>query len=177
MNIPPLDGIADNSFDTVVSFQVIEHIKDDRLFLQEIYRVLRPGGVALITTPNRSMSLTRNPWHVREYLPAELKALAAEIFPRVELKGITGNAKVMAYYEQNKKAVEKITRFDIFKLQYRLPAALLRIPYEILNRWNRNKLHKSNDSLVQDIRHEDYIPVTDTRDALDLLLIVRKSVA
>lgn len=174
MNIPPLDGIADNSFDTVISFQVIEHIKDDKLFLEEIYRVLRPGGVALITTPNRSMSLTRNPWHVREYLPAELKTLAAGIFPRVELKGITGNAKVMAYYEQNKKAVEKITRFDIFKLQYRLPAALLRIPYEILNRWNRNKLHKSNDSLVQDIRHEDYIPVTDTRDALDLLLIVRK---
>src|SRR5690606_4123973 len=87
MNIPPLDGIADNSFDTVVSFQVIEHIKDDRLFLQEIHRVLRPGGIAMITTPNRSMSLTRNPWHVREYLPAELKGLVAGIFPRVELKG------------------------------------------------------------------------------------------
>ncbi len=174
MNIPPLDGVADNSFDTIVSFQVIEHIRDDRLFLQEIHRVLRPGGTAMITTPNRAMSLTRNPWHVREYLPAELRGLATGIFPRVELKGISGNAKVMAYYEQNKKAVEKITRFDVFKLQYRLPAALLRIPYEILNRWNRNKLHKGNNSLVLDIRHEDYIQVNDTEDALDLLLIVRK---
>ena len=43
MNIPPLTGLADNTFDTVVSFQVIEHIEDDALFLKEIHRVLKPG--------------------------------------------------------------------------------------------------------------------------------------
>jgi ubiquinone/menaquinone biosynthesis C-methylase UbiE len=30
-----------------VSFQVIEHIEDDKLFLKEINRVLKPGGLAL----------------------------------------------------------------------------------------------------------------------------------
>jgi 2-polyprenyl-3-methyl-5-hydroxy-6-metoxy-1,4-benzoquinol methylase len=174
MNIPPLDGIADNSFDTVISFQVIEHIKDDELFLREIYRVLKPGGLAMLTTPNRKMSLTRNPWHIREYLPEELKALAARIFPHVEMQGISGNAKIMAYYEQNKKAVEKITRFDVFNLQYRLPAAVLRIPYELLNRWNRNKLQDSNNTLVNDIKYQDYIQVDDLHDTLDLLLLARK---
>ena len=90
------------------------------------------------------------------------------------MKGITGNGKVMSYYEQNKKSVRRITRFDIFNLQYHLPASILRIPYEILNRWNRNKLQSNDSSLVTNIHHEDYIVVNDATEALDLLLIVRK---
>jgi 2-polyprenyl-3-methyl-5-hydroxy-6-metoxy-1,4-benzoquinol methylase len=174
MNIPPLKALADNAYDSIVSFQVIEHIENDALYLKEIHRVLKPGGIALLTTPNRKMSLSRNPWHIREYLPEELKKLAASIFPYVEMKGITGNQKVMEYYEQNKKSVNRITRFDILNLQYRLPASLLKIPYEILNRWNRNKLQSSNNKLVTNIQHEDYLLVDDASEALDLLLIVRK---
>jgi ubiquinone/menaquinone biosynthesis C-methylase UbiE len=174
MNIPPLNGLPDNTFDFVVSFQVIEHIEDDVLYLKEIHRVLKPGGRVLITTPNRSMSLTRNPWHIREYLPAELSALSGKIYSRVEMKGITGNEKVMDYYEENKKSVNRITRWDFLKLQYRLPASLLRIPYELLNRWNRNKLQHDNNSLVAHIHHEDYVVVNDASDALDLLLISEK---
>jgi 2-polyprenyl-3-methyl-5-hydroxy-6-metoxy-1,4-benzoquinol methylase len=174
MNIPPLKELADNAFDSIVSFQVIEHIQDDVLFLKEINRVLKPGGTALLTTPNKMMSLSRNPWHIREYTPGELKKMAEKIFPHVEMKGITGNEKVMNYYEQNKKSVRRITRFDIFNLQYRLPASILRIPYELLNRWNRNKLQSDDNDLVRQIRHEDYIVVNDATHALDLLLVVRK---
>jgi 2-polyprenyl-3-methyl-5-hydroxy-6-metoxy-1,4-benzoquinol methylase len=174
MNIPPLGGLADNTYDSIVSFQVIEHIEDDALYLKEIQRVLKPGGIALLTTPNRKLSLSRNPWHIREYVADELKALAEKFFSHVEMKGITGNAKVMAYYEENKKSVERITRWDIFNLQYRLPAAILRMPYEILNRWNRNKLQSNDSRLVTDIHHEDYIVTNDAASALDLLLIVRK---
>jgi ubiquinone/menaquinone biosynthesis C-methylase UbiE len=174
MNIPPLEGLPDNAFDVVVSFQVIEHIKNDSLYLKELHRVLRPGGVVLITTPNRKMSLSRNPWHIREYLADELKRLAAKFFPSVQIKGITGNDKVMAYYDRNKKSVERVTRWDIFRLQHWLPAIILRVPYEILNRRNRNKLQTSDHSLVKTIRHEDYIVVEDASNALDLLLIARK---
>jgi 2-polyprenyl-3-methyl-5-hydroxy-6-metoxy-1,4-benzoquinol methylase len=174
MNIPPLSGLADNAYDVVVSFQVIEHIKNDALFLKEIQRVLKPGGTALLTTPNRKMSLSRNPWHIREYLPQELKTLAQKIFNQVDMKGITGNQKVMDYYEQNKKSVERFTRWDVLNLQHKLPASILRVPYEILNRWNRNKLQSTDNQLVKNIKHEDYIVVNDATDALDLLLIVKK---
>jgi 2-polyprenyl-3-methyl-5-hydroxy-6-metoxy-1,4-benzoquinol methylase len=174
MNLPPLGGLKDNSYDVVVSFQVIEHIKDDVLFLKEIYRVLKPGGTALITTPNRRMSLSRNPWHIREYLPEELSAIAAKIFSSVTMKGITGNGKVMGYHEQNRKSVQRIMRWDVLDLQNRLPAPLLRIPYEILNRWNRNKLQSGDNQLVSDIKHEDYSVVDDATNALDLFLIVKK---
>lgn len=174
MNIPPLSSLANDTYDVVVSFQVIEHIQDDSLFLKEIHRVLKPGGTALVTTPNRKMSLSRNPWHIREYLSSELEGLARKIFREVTMKGITGNAKVMDYYQENKKSVERFTRWDILKLQYRLPAWILRIPYEILNRWNRNNLQAADHSLVKDIHHNDYEVVNDASNALDLLLIVKK---
>ena len=135
---------------------------------------MNPGGNALITTPNIKKTLTRNPWHIREYTADELTKLASEVFDNVEMKGVGGNEKVMEYYEKNKKSVEKITRFDIFNLQYNLPAPLLRIPYDLLNRLNRNKLKSSNDDLVNQIHHTDYILMEDGSEALDLFLIVTK---
>jgi SAM-dependent methyltransferase len=172
-NLPPLP-YADASFDSVVSFQVIEHIEDDGSFLREIFRVLRPGGVALITTPNRTMSLSRNPWHIREYTAEELEALSRTIFQNIEMKGITGNDKVMSYHEQNRRSVQRLMRWDIFDLQHKLPAWMLQAPYEFLNRRNRNSLHASTDGLAHAISHEDYLITDEASRALDLFLIARK---
>ncbi len=173
-NIPPLSAFADNSFDSVVSFQVIEHIQYDRLFLKEINRVLKPGGIALITTPNKPYSLSRNPWHTREYTAQELTDLAKTIFSKVSMMGITGNEKVMEYYERNKKSVDRLMRWDVFNLQYRLPAAILRIPYEFMNRLNRNRLKGSDDQLVMSITQQDYLLTEDAAHSLDLFLMVQK---
>lgn len=173
-NIPPLSSFVDNSFDLVLSFQVIEHIENDVLFLKEIHRVLKPGGTAMITTPNRPRSLSRNPWHIREYTGDELSLLAKEIFAEVEMKGISGNDKVMRYYERNKASVRRIMKYDVLDLQWRLPASLLRVPYEWMNRWNRNKLKDNADQLVTSITHDDYLLLETAEDALDLLLIARK---
>lgn len=43
----------DNTFDAVLSHEVLEHVGDDRLAVQEIVRVLRAGGRAVIFVPNR----------------------------------------------------------------------------------------------------------------------------
>ncbi len=172
--IPPFSDFEDQSFDTIVSFQVIEHIPNDRLFLQEIYRMLKPGGKAVISTPNITHTLSRNPWHEREYTPQQLIDLCEGIFDRVEAKGIGGNEKVWAYHEANRKSVQKIMRFDIFNLQYRLPASVLRMPYEILNRMNRNKLHQQQGSSVVEISHEDYLVENDPMKGLDLFYILWK---
>ena len=173
-HIPPITTVEDNAFDVIVSFQVIEHIKDDKAYLEEIYRILKPGGRAIITTPNIKKTLSRNPWHEREYTAAELQQLCESIFDTVTCKGVTGNEKVWEYYEANKKSVERITRFDIFNLQYRLPAPLLRIPYDILNRLNRNRLNTANTGLVAEIKNTDYL-ISDTPDeSLDLFYILEK---
>ncbi|MBD3626620.1 class I SAM-dependent methyltransferase [Cyclobacterium sp.] len=172
--LPPMPGLKDNTFDVVVSFQVIEHIPDDLLYLQEIYRVLKPGGFALISTPNIRFSLSRNPWHIREYTPDQLQDLCLKVFDKVETKGIGGNEKVWEYHRANKISVERITKWDFLNLQYRLPAGLLKIPYEILNRFNRNKLHEKQGKAVEEIFHADYLFLDDPKEALDLFYLLHK---
>jgi SAM-dependent methyltransferase len=44
---------ADQSFDVVLLNEVLEHVPDDRLALQEVARVLRPGGHLFVFSPNR----------------------------------------------------------------------------------------------------------------------------
>ena len=163
IEVPPLKGIEDNSIDFVVAFQIIEHINDDELFISEIFRVLRPGGKLILTTPNKLMSLTRNPWHFREYIPNEMQEILETSFKDININGVFGLGKVMDYYEKNKKAVEKITRWDIFNLQYLLPRFLLQIPYDIFNRINRQKLQDNNHDLVDKVTINDFCikPMTD----------------
>lgn len=174
MTIPPLEGIDSDTFDYVVSFQVIEHIEDDGAYVSEIQRVLKPGGKFIVTTPNKKMSITRNPWHVREYTIDELVTLLKKSFSDVDAKGVFGNKKIMDYYEKNRASVRKITRFDIFDLQHRLPRRLLQIPYDILNRMNRKKLLNQNNSLVSDIHYEDYSISAAKEGCFDLFYIATK---
>lgn len=173
MTVPPLD-FADESFDYVISFQVIEHIKRDRDFVKEVSRVLRKGGSFIVSTPNAPMSLTRNPWHVREYRAEELRQLLAPHFESVEMLGVGGNEKVMAYYEKNREGVRRITRFDPLDLQHRLPRWMLQLPYDLLNRLNRRRLLNQNSDLTTSITRDDYRigPVTDR--SFDLYFIARK---
>ena len=173
-SFPPLNSIEDNSFDTIVSFQVIEHISNDKLFIEEIYRILKPGGKALISTPNIKMTLTRNPWHIREYTSRQLQELAKKVFKKIIMKGISGNDKVKKYYEENKKSVSKFKRLDILNLEKYLPNFLYKIPYEFLNRVNRKKLESNDRSLVSSISTSDYILEKDNPKNLDLFLILEK---
>jgi ubiquinone/menaquinone biosynthesis C-methylase UbiE len=173
-NIPPLKGIEDNSVDFVVTFQVIEHIKDDKQFLREIYRVLKPGGKMILTTPNILMSLTRNPWHFREYNPDKMREVLESSFEKYELRGVFGNEKTMEYYIKNKESVNKIIRFDIFNMQYWLPRWILRIPYDILNRFNRHNLQDDNQDIVNTIRHTDYSILASNNECFDHYCIATK---
>lgn len=50
-DITNLDIYSDNSFDIILCSHVLEHITDDRKALGELYRVLRPGGFAIIMAP------------------------------------------------------------------------------------------------------------------------------
>ena len=171
--VPPIPA-ENNSFDYVVSFQVIEHIKRDFDFVREVHRVLKPGGKFIVTTPNAPMSLTRNPWHVREYRAEELTNMLECSFSQVESLGVFGNEKVMEYYEKNRRSVQKITRLDVLRLQYVLPRFMLKLPYDLLNRINRRFLLKKNRELTTSISMEDYSVAPVAADCFDLFYIATK---
>ncbi len=89
----------DGSFDLVTSFQVLEHVPDPAAYLAELRRVLRPRGRLILTTPNAAIRLYpgMRPWnrfHVREYLPAELRAALGGEFASVRVRGMFGTASL-----------------------------------------------------------------------------------
>jgi SAM-dependent methyltransferase len=80
------------SVDVVANLQVIEHLWDQEGFLAECRRVLRPGGVLLITTPNRitfspGRDTPLNPFHTRELSGAEMDELLVAAGFGVEFLG------------------------------------------------------------------------------------------
>ncbi len=172
--LPVLSGIDSHSFDTVICFQVIEHIRKDHLLLEEIKRVLKPGGVLLITTPNKLMSLSRNPFHVREYLPDEMETLIRSYFSAYTIRGVCGNEAMMAYYEENKKSVAAIARYDILNLQYRMPAFLLRGPYTLLNNINRLFLLQKIAAVTANLTHHDFFLSEAMENCLDYFVTAVK---
>ena len=174
MKVPPFAGIESGSIDCVISFQVIEHIRNDRAFVAEVHRVLRPGGRFIVSTPNRTMSLTRNPWHIREYSPEEFSALLGAEFTSVEPYGVEGNESVWSYYEKNREGVARITRFDPLDLQHRLPGWMLRVPYDLLNRLNRRRLLDENEALTTGITMGDYSVVPVHPHCFDLIYVATK---
>ncbi|TSC72663.1 MAG: putative glycosyltransferase [Parcubacteria group bacterium Gr01-1014_38] len=72
--------LADRSVDLVVSFETIEHLKDVQRFLREIKRVLDQEGMLLLSTPNRETYPGENPFHTREFTPAELETIVRSVF-------------------------------------------------------------------------------------------------
>lgn len=83
--------LADGSVDVVVSFETIEHHAMHREMMLEVKRVLRPGGILVLSSPNRltygEHSGRENPFHVKELELGELDALLREHFAHVRLFG------------------------------------------------------------------------------------------
>ena len=105
---------ADGSFDTVLSFQVIEHVPDPARYLSDIRRVLVPGGRLVLATPDRSTRLLPgqrpwNRWHLHEYDAAELDALLARFFAPVDVLGMTATPDLLAVELRRARRLKWIT--------------------------------------------------------------------
>jgi SAM-dependent methyltransferase len=98
--------IADESADVVVSLQVVEHLWALPAFLRDCGRVLRPGGLLVVSTPNRlvfSPGLDRgdrptNPFHVEEFDADQLAGLLLDAgFADVESFGLHHGPRISAW--------------------------------------------------------------------------------
>lgn len=85
----------DQSFDLIFTVEVIEHLENPRHVMRELHRLLRPGGVLILTTPNPTsvrsvvqMALRGHfalfddanyPAHIMAVTPVELRRIASEV--------------------------------------------------------------------------------------------------
>ena len=120
-------AVEPESIDLAVASHVIEHVPDDLRALDELYTVLKPGGVALINTPNRKRLVRavievfqgerKFPWweHLREYTEEDLiNMIEASRFANYEILpvvfGLHGGP-VMVYW---KNVPARMRRFSNF---------------------------------------------------------------
>lgn len=124
---------ADASFDTVLSFQVIEHVSDPELYLSEIRRVLAPNGHLVLATPDRSTRLLPlqrpwNRWHLHEYACDELGRLLAHHFARVEVMGMTATPELLEVELRRARRIKWLTLpFTLPGMPYRWRFAALKM--------------------------------------------------
>ncbi len=93
----------DRAYDAVVSMQVVEHLWDQPRYVAECARVLRPGGVLVISTPNRltfspgydpATGVPTNPFHSREFSDGELAELLAPHFAEITRYGLSAGPRL-----------------------------------------------------------------------------------
>jgi len=130
--IPLPDGAAD----VVTSFTVLEHVPDEQAALAEMRRILRPGGILIITVPNR--------WWIFETHGADLPLLPWNRVPLVSwwpkrLHDRWARARIYGRREIEKILIQSGFSIDV---SFRMTAPMDMISWEPLRRLARSTLFR-----------------------------------
>ena len=179
----------DQTFDVVVSFQVMEHIEPRNVldYLLEVRRVLRRGGVVLVSTPNRRKRLLpfQKPWnpeHKKEYVDSDLENMLGRVFGGVKISGLCGSEDVVAIeYSWRKQTPLKVyVMYPVYQIMGFF------VPSSVLIRLKRAAHHLSrrcagDEQMPQEVFMSKFslsdfrIDPTCTRDCIDLYGIGNKA--
>jgi SAM-dependent methyltransferase len=80
-----VDHYGNESFDVVVSTELLEHVRDWKGAINNMKRVLRPGGILVVTTRSLGFPLHGYPWDYWRYEPDDLAAIFSD-FDDVEME-------------------------------------------------------------------------------------------
>jgi SAM-dependent methyltransferase len=127
-------SFAEGTFDTVLSFETIEHLRNPERFLEEIRMVLKNDGVLVISTPNKAAfsgydSFYGNKFHINEFTVLEFSSLLQKYFERVDLFGEIRQGIVYKTAREIRKTMAKKLKFD--------PLPIYSIINRLLNRSKR----------------------------------------
>jgi 2-polyprenyl-3-methyl-5-hydroxy-6-metoxy-1,4-benzoquinol methylase len=119
----------DKTYDAVISMDVIEHVYDPIAFLQNVFKILRPGGMlilgttnGLIANGNRCIIRTHSRFHIMEYAPDELSNFLNESGFSIEScysnKNISGGGYSLSFTK--KSIIKFLCLFHLFEFTSKL---------------------------------------------------------
>lgn len=117
-------GFQDETFDLVISQDTLEHVEEDVAFINEVHRVLKPGGIFIVFTPHAPSHTTRpaNPYHLREYSRESLLELLSSFFPSIQLFGRRPRPSL----QEAEESMDRLRCFDPLGLRRLLVPRFLR---------------------------------------------------
>jgi SAM-dependent methyltransferase len=163
-------------FASVLSVQSIEHVPDPERVLAEAVRVLRPGGTAVLVTPNR-LTFGRpdeiiDPFHYREFDARQLRALCAPAFADVRMLGLAGSAAYLALVAAEHARLDRLLAFDPLRTRRLVPRQARQALYDRL----LNRARRDPDPAAAEITEDDFFVVEDGLESvLDVIAVCRRS--
>ncbi len=163
------------SFPSVVCIHAIEHVPDPDRVAAEAARVLEPGGVAVLVTPNR-LTFARadeivDPYHEVEMDQHEFRAAVDGAFAEVEMLGLFGSERYGQFVAREARTLDRLLAIDRLRLRRRVPNRVLRVLYDTALRAAR--LRRS-DPVAGAITVDDFSVGREGLDkCLDLIAVCR----
>jgi SAM-dependent methyltransferase len=125
-----------HTFDVVVSFETIEHLASPEHLLEEISRVLKPGGLCICSSPNRDFLPSSgkkeiNPFHISEMSYEEFDGLFAKYFEVSERFSQTHSEMYIRHLQLLREVDERLKpiRFSrLFRIENKIRGLLGRDP-------------------------------------------------
>lgn len=152
---------ADNTFDAAILSEVLEHLERDVDGLQEVYRVLKPGGVVAITVPNANYPFLWDPInksletlfgvHIQHGPLAGIWANHVRLYTREQLRA---SVRAAGFNIEEERAFTHYSFPFIHNLVYGLGKPLLEsglMPQTLANAADRTAFDKNNGSLLNPI--------------------------
>jgi SAM-dependent methyltransferase len=162
-------------FSAVVSVHAIEHVTRAEDAVAEIARVLTDDGVAVLVTPNR-LTFARpdeivDPYHEVEYDVPQLAALVEPHFAEVEVRGLQGSPRYLAFQDGEKARMNRILGLDPLGIRHRLPRRVLRFAYDAALTATRRGGDPASAAITPD---DFWVAAEDAASSLDLVAVVRR---
>jgi SAM-dependent methyltransferase len=163
------------TFASVLAVQSIEHVPDAGRVVDEVVRVLEPGGTAVFVTPNRlefaKADEVIDPYHYVEYDPAELRELCLAGFEEVEVLGLFGSARWRVLVDEELARLDELLSWDPLRLRRLVPRRARQRLYDALLTRNRRG---APDPRAAAITPEDFrLGSERVEEAFDLVAVCR----
>lgn len=183
-----ISELENEKFDVITSFQVIEHVPNDREYTAHLKKMLNPGGILIISTPDKKHRLFRyiqQPWnifHLKEYTPESLQKMLLKHFKKVEILKIGSESDLVLEEIKRTKKQRTITLpSTLFFYPYFLRVFLLKLQKKLFDFIKKSKSNNQKNSVpstaknyfLSEYSFEDILFKKDMQYSTDLLVICK----